>query len=127
MKNHSLIISLLIFLLLFNLSFNQSFSFGIELHSFEERCLTEYYKSQTVIIFELSSSNPIISLEVKSPDGTTLYHNINTTSLFSLTTQSNGFYSVCAKNNGKYSSDINLLIKSGISAHDFSSVAKVKI
>ena len=98
----------------------------MELLPFQERCLSEYYKAQTVIIFELDSESPEMQLEVRSPDGRILYHNINTTSLYSLTTQSNGFYEVCAKNMGKYNNDVSLLIKSGISANDYSSVAKSK-
>jgi hypothetical protein len=72
----------------------------MELDSYQERCLSEYYKSQTVIIFGLSSASQEMLLEVKSPDGKILFHHINATSLFSLTTKHNGFYSVCAKNRG---------------------------
>jgi len=126
MNNHSLIISLLTFFLLINFSLNQFTSFGMELDSFQERCLSEYYKSQTVIIFELRSASPEMLFEIKSPDGRILFHQINSTSLFSLTTQSNGFYAVCAKNMGKFSGEVNLIIKSGVSANDFSSVAKSK-
>ena len=126
MNNHSLIISLLTFFLLINFSLNQFTSFGMELDSFQERCLSEYYKSQTVIIFELRSTSPEMLFEIKSPDGRILFHQINSTSLFSLTTQSNGFYAVCAKNMGKFSGEVNLIIKSGVSANDFSSVAKSK-
>ena len=126
MNNHSLIISLLTFFILINFSLNQFTSFGMELDSFQERCLSEYYKSQTVIIFELRSASPEMLFEIKSPDGRILFHQINSTSLFSLTTQSNGFYAVCAKNMGKFSGEVNLIIKSGVSANDFSSVAKSK-
>ena len=126
MKNQSLAISLLIFFILFNVILDQYSSFGIDLESFQERCLSEYYKSQTVVIYELYSDSPEMELEVKSPDGGILYHNINTSSLFSLTTQSNGFYEVCAKNMGKYKNEVTLLIKSGVSANDYSSVAKSK-
>ena len=126
MNNHSLIISLLTFFLLINFSLNQFTSFGMELDSFQESCLSEYYKSQTVIIFELRSASPEMLFEIKSPDGRILFHQINSTSLFSLTTQSNGFYAVCAKNMGKFSGEVNLIIKSGVSANDFSSVAKSK-
>ena len=126
MKNQSLAISLLIFFILFNVILDQYSSFGIDLESFQERCLSEYYKSQTVVIYELYSDSPEMELEVKSPDGGILYHNINTSSLFSLTTQSNGFYEVCAKNMGKYKNEVTFLIKSGVSANDYSSVAKSK-
>jgi len=126
MKNQSIIISLLLFFILINDILGQYSSFGMDLESFQERCLSEYYKAQTVIIFELLSDSPEMQLEVKSPDGGVLYHNVNATLLYSLTTQSNGFYEVCAKNMGKYKNEITLLIKSGVSANDYSSVAKSK-
>ena len=119
------ILFIIIFLLV-KLSISQYNSFGMELDSYQERCLSEYYKSQTVIIFELNSATQEMLLEVKSPDGKILFHHINATSLFSLTTKYNGFYSVCAKNMGKYIGEVKLSIKSGISANDFSSVAKSK-
>ena len=126
MKTQLSIISILLFLFSINITLTQYSSFGMELDSFQERCLSEYYKAQTVIIFELDSNFPEMLLEVKAPDGRILYHHTNSTSLFSLTTKSNGFYSVCAKNVGKFKGEIKLTIKSGISANDYSSVAKSK-
>jgi hypothetical protein len=126
MKNQSLIISILTFILLINFSINQYSSFGMELDAFQERCLSEYYKSQTVIIIETYSATQDMQLEVKAPDGRILFHNVNNTSLFSLNTAANGFYSICTKNLGRFSGEINLSIKSGVSANDFSSVAKSK-
>ena len=126
MKNLSLLISILTFILLINFSLNQYSSFGMDLDAFQERCLSEYYKSQTVIIIETYSATQDMQLEVKSPDGKILFHNVNNTSLFSLNTAVNGFYSICTKNLGRFSGEINLSIKSGVSANDFSSVAKSK-
>ena len=126
MENQSLIISLFILFILINTILGQYSTFGMDLESFQERCLSEYYKSQTVIIYELYSESPEMQLSVKSPDGAIIYHNINTTSLFSFTTQSHGFFEVCAKNMGKYKNEVTLLIKSGVSANDYSSVAKSK-
>ena len=116
----------LFFLILFHFSSSQYSSFGMELDSNQERCLSEYYKSQTVIIFELNSQIKEMQLEVRSPDGKIYYRHTNTTSLYSLTTKNNGFYSVCAKNNGNIKGEIKLTIKSGVNANDFSSVAKSK-
>ena len=124
--HNQLIIILLIAFILLKLSLSQYNSFSMELDSFQERCLSEYYKSQTVIIYELESRSSEMLLEVKSPDGRIVYHHINNTSLFSLTTKSNGFYSVCTKNMGRFSGEVQLTIKSGISANDFSSVVKSK-
>ena len=126
MENQSLALSLLLFYILINVILGQYSSFGFDLESFQERCLSEYYKSQTVIIYELYSESPEMELKLKSPDGGIIFHNISSSSLFSLTTQSNGFYEVCAKNRGKYKNEVTLLIKSGVSANDYSSVAKSK-
>ena len=125
MYNQSIIILITTFLLL-KISLCQYNSFSMELDSFQEICLSEYYKAQTVVIYELESRSPEMLLEVKSPDGRIVFHHINNTSLFSLTTKSNGFYSVCTKNLGRFSGEVQLTIKSGISAKDFSSVAKSK-
>ena len=105
---------------------NQFSSFIMELDSFQERCLSEYYKSDTVVIIELKSPSPEILLEVRGPDGKILYHHLNTTSIFSLPVKINGFYSICSKNMGKYSGEITLTIKSGVGANDLSSLAKSK-
>ena len=98
----------------------------MDLDVYQERCLTEYYTSQTVVIYELNSTSIETILEVRAPDGKILYHHIDSNSLFSLTTKNNGFYSVCAKNMDKYKNEVKLSIKSGISANDYSSVAKSK-
>ena len=98
----------------------------MELKPFEEICLREYYKSKTVIIFELNSEDPNMLLEIKSPNGAILFHQENRTSLFPLTTEINGFFSVCTKNMANQNGEVKLTIKSGISANDFSSVAKSK-
>ena len=126
MKNKKIIFFISIILTLFNFSYSQNSTFGMILKPFEEICLSEYYKSQTVIIFELNSESPNILLEVKSPKGTILFHQKNTTSLFPLTTEINGFFSVCTKNMANMDGEVKLTIKSGISANDFSSVAKSK-
>ena len=126
MKKTISIFTLLLILLSINLTLTQYTSFGMELDSFQERCLSDYYKAQTVIVYELNSNHPEMVLEVKSPDGKILFHFINATSLFSVTTNSNGFYQVCAKNIGKFKGEITLTIKTGVSANDYSSVAKSK-
>ena len=122
MKNTLIII---LFLLL-KISLSNYHSFMTELAPGGERCLSEYYKSQTVVIVELHSNSPGLQLEVKSPDGRILYHHNNFTSLCSITTKSNGFYSICAKNFARIMGEIELSIKSGVNANDLSSVAKSK-
>ena len=124
MKNQNLLIIILFLLVKFSLE--QYNTFGMDLDVYQERCLTEYYTSQTVVIYELNSTSIETILEVRAPDGKILYHHIDSNSLFSLTTKNNGFYSVCAKNMDKYKNEVKLSIKSGISANDYSSVAKSK-
>ena len=51
---------------------------------------------------------------------------MNTTSIFSYTTKHNGFANFCIENRGKIVSEVNIKIRSGISANDYSSVAKSK-
>ena len=126
MKNHISIITLLLFLLSINFTLTQLTSLGMELDAFQERCLSDYYKAQTVIVYELSSNSPEMQLEIKTDDNFVLFHNVNTTSLFSLTTNTNGFYVVCTKNIGKFKEEVILTIKTGVSANDYSSVAKSK-
>ena len=126
MKNNSKILSILIIILLINSSITKNTSFGIELNSYQERCLTEYYQKQTVVVFELNSDNPKMELTVKLPEGYVIYNNMNKTSLFSMTTPSHGLYSVCLKNFGKEKCESKITIKSGINANDFSSVVKSK-
>ena len=126
MKNNSKIFPIIILVLLINLSTNKNTTFGLELFSYNERCLTEYFLKQTVVVFELNSDNPRMELTVKLPEGNVIYNKMNNTSLFSITTPSNGLYSVCIKNFGKEKCESTLTIKSGINANDFSSVAKSK-
>ena len=126
MKNQSLKLIIISFSSLIHFCFCQFSSFGMELEPYNERCLSEYYRIQTVLIFELNSESPEMQLIVKSPDGKIIFQQINSTSLFSLTTQNNGFYEVCAKNMGKYKGDVILIVRSGIGANDYSSVAKSK-
>ena len=49
-------------------------TFNFELDSNEQRCLNEYYKIQTVIIYEVTSESKDILSEVKSRSGHILIH-----------------------------------------------------
>ena len=126
MKNYSLIFFIIFFCVLLTISNCQYSSFIIDIDSNQRRCLNEYYKIKTVIIIEVSSESKEILTEVKASDGRILYHNINSTNVFSFTTQYNGFVSFCIQNMGRISTEINVVIKSGIGANDYSSVAKSK-
>ena len=98
----------------------------MDLDAYQERCLNEYYKIKTVIILEVTSKSNNILTQVKSPNGRIIHYNTNTTTIFSFTSQYNGYYNFCMKNNGKIKAEVNFLVKSGIGANDYSSVAKSK-
>ena len=126
MKNSTFILFIIFFFLLLTLTKSQYSSYLMDLDSYEQRCLNEYYKTQTVIIYEVKSESKNILSEVKSPNGHILYHYVNSTNVFSFTTQFNGFYNFCVQNLGKTNAEIVFVVKSGISANDLSSVAKSK-
>ena len=120
------LITNIFFLFIIHISKCQYSSFGIDLDAYQERCINEYYKIQTVIIFQVSFKSKDILTQVKEPNGNIIYENTNLTSVFPFTTKYNGYYNFCMKNNGKGNVDIDIIIKSGINANDYSSVAKSK-
>ena len=120
------LITNIFFLFIIHISKCQYSSFGIDLDAYQERCINEYYKIQTVIIFQVSCKSKDILTQVKEPNGNIIYENTNLTSVFPFTTKYNGYYYFCMKNNGKGYVDIDIIIKSGINANDYSSVAKSK-
>ena len=61
-------------------------TFNFELDSKEQLCLNEYYKIQTVIIYEVTSESKDILSEVKSQSGHILIHYKNSKNIFSFTT-----------------------------------------
>ena len=125
MKNPFSILFTFLFLII-KISKCQYSSFGMDLDAYQERCLNEYYKVQTVIIFEVNCEIKDILTQIRSPNGRIIYYNTNNTSTFSFTTQNDGYYNFCMKNLGDTNTEINLIIKSGIGANDYSSVAKSK-
>ena len=127
MKTSSIIFITFIFLIyLIKPSKCQYSAFGMDLDAYQERCLNEYYKIKTVIILEVTSKSNNILTQVKSPNGRIIHYNTNTTTVFSFTSQYNGYYNFCIKNNGNSNEEINIVIKSGIGANDYSSIAKSK-
>ena len=61
-------------------------TFNFELDSKEQLCLNEYYKIQTVIIYEVTSESKDILSEVKFQSGHILIHYKNSKNIFSFTT-----------------------------------------
>ena len=126
MKKNSSLIFIIFFSFLISLFHSQYSSFIIDLEPSQTRCLNEYYQIKTVVILEVTSESNQILTEIKAPNGYIIFHNMNTTSIFSYTTKHNGFANFCIENRGKIVSEVNIKIRSGISANDYSSVAKRK-
>ena len=122
----SLIILYTFLFLLIKKSQSQYSSFGMDIDSYQDRCITEYYKSQTVIIFEASTESKDILTKISSPNRRIIFYNKNSTNIFSFTTEQNGYYSFCISNLGYDIIEVYITIKSGVSANDYSSVAKSK-
>ena len=79
-----------------------------------------------MVILEVTSESNQVLTEIKAPNGHIIYHNTNATSIFSYSTQHNGFANFCVENKGTINTEVNIKIRSGISANDYSSVAKSK-
>ena len=126
MKKKSSLIFIIFFSFLISLINSQYSSFIIDLDPSQIRCLNEYYTIKTVVILEVTSESNQVLTEIKAPNGHIIYHNTNATSIFSYSTQHNGFANFCVENKGKMNTEVNIKIRSGISANDYSSVAKSK-
>ena len=120
------ILLIIFFLFIIKPSECQYSQFGLELDAYQERCLNEYFKVNTVIILEVRSETKDILTHIRSPNGRIIFYNTNSTSIFSFTSQYNGYYNFCMKNNGNSNTEINFVVKSGIGANDYSSIAKSK-
>ena len=122
----SLIILYTFIFFLFKKSQGQYSSLGIDIDFYQERCITEYYKSQTVIIFESNSESKEINTKISAPNHRIIYYNKNSTNIFSFITELSGYYDFCFNNLENKINEVYITIKSGVSANDYSSVAKSK-
>ena len=121
-----IIISLFIIIISIFTCSCQFSTFSMDLYSYQERCLHEYYQSSTVIIYNLYGRSKNMEMKIKSPDQRVLFNSRNDSLVFSVTTPTSGYYTVCAKSYQKEPFEVFLTIRSGVGARDFSSVAKTK-
>ena len=113
----------IIFLILILKIVSQQTSFEITLLEKEEKCFEEYYKTGTVIIMSIYSENPI-GLTIYMPSKQLLYGNITENHQFSFISEENDYYEFCMFNENENSVNLTFIIKCGIAAKDFSSLAK---
>ena len=115
----------IIFLILILKIISQQTSFEITLLEKEEKCFEEYYKTGTVIIMSIYSESPI-ELTIYMPSKQLLYGNITENHQFSFISEENDYYEFCMFNENENSVNFTFIIKCGIAAKDFSSLAKTR-
>ena len=115
----------IIFLILILKIISQQTSFEITLIEKKEKCFKEYYKTGTVIIMSIYSENPI-GLTIYMPSKQLLYGNITENHQFSFISEENDYYEFCMFNENENSVNFTFIIKCGIAAKDFSSLAKTR-
>ena len=116
----------IIFIFLLYFCYCQTTILGIDLAGYQQRCLKEYYQTSTVIIFSMFCSSHSIQMKISDPNDKVLFLKTNNTLEYSTTTDNNGYYTVCIKSLIREKINAELTIKSGVSARDYSSVAKTK-
>ena len=121
-----IITSLIIILITIFACSCQLSSFSMELNSYQERCLHEYYQSSTVIIYNLYARSKNVEMKIKSPEQKILFQSRNDSLVYSITTPTSGYYTVCTKSYQMEPVEVFVTVRSGVSARDFSSVAKTK-
>ena len=104
----------------------QTTALGIDLSGYQQRCLKEYYQTSTVIIFYLFSHSKNIQMRITDPNEKLLFLRSNSSLEYSTTTEVSGYYTVCLKSLIREKIIVELTIKSGVSARDYSSVVKTK-
>lgn len=98
-----------------------------ELQPSEHICLSEYFPENTVVISALNIGNENIKYEIKDPKKVIIFSDQNKIVYkYPFTTAESGYYEMCSYNIGKNSTFIYFDLKSGVSAKDYSSVAKTK-
>ena len=118
----------LLFISLYTYINTQQSSLNFELHKGQSNCLYEYFPENTMVILDIVSTS-IMYVELKDPtlsiiyatddDGTKLCKH-------AFTSTSTGYFEICIENRKNETSTIYFDLKYGVSARDYSSVAKAK-
>ena len=118
-------ITLILLSSLYILSNGQQVSLELSIESKEEQCLSEYYKSETVNVVSIYGDMEI-QMDIYNPDGESLYSNITEMHQFSFISENDGYYEFCLTNQNDGNITSTIIIKTGIAAKDFSSLAKTR-
>ena len=115
-----------IFALCFAMMMTQQNSFRFNLGKNEEECLFDYFPDKTLVIYEVYTSNVTIGVVLKNPEQKVLESQETTFFKYPFTTYSGGYYEICITNGGNFTTPVHFTLKYGVSAKDYSSVARTK-
>jgi hypothetical protein len=97
-----------------------------ELLKGQTTCMSEYFPENTMVILDISTEAPEVSFEVKRPDTNMVAAAKNKPLKKAFTASETGYYEICMYNFGAQTANIIFDMKYGVSARDYSSVAKAK-
>lgn len=115
----------IIVLLIISLHKSSHLNFNLEPN--EKICLDEHFSDKTLIIFEIHS-NSTVNLRIRNPNQDIIYNQEDQNKhKHSITTSKGGYFETCIQNKNKNdSANINFILKHGVAAKDYSTIAKAK-
>lgn len=117
----------LLFFCLFVYTNTQQSSLNFELHKGQSNCLLEYFPVNTMVILDVVSTHEMY-VELKDPSSNMIYTTDDNTKIckHAFTSTSTGYFEMCIENRNNETSNIYFDLKYGVSARDYSSIAKAK-
>lgn len=112
--------------ILFSFVNTQQNSFRFSLNPKEEECLFDYFADKTLVIYEVFTNETNIKVKLMSPEQKQITNETTTFFKYPFTTYSGGYYQICIQNVGDKDTFINFILKYGVAAKDYSSVARTK-
>ena len=104
---------------------SQQTSLEISLESKEDLCLSEYYKEGIANVISIYSDSDC-QMDIYEPDGDSLYTNSSQIHQFSFISEKDGYYDFCIVNDNDFNISYTFILKTGIAARDYSSLAKTR-
>ena len=103
----------------------QQTSLEISLESKEDLCLSEYYKEGIANVISIYSDSDC-QMDIYEPEGDSLYTNSSQIHQFSFISEKDGYYDFCILNENDFNISYTFILKTGIAARDYSSLAKTR-
>ena len=104
---------------------SQQTSLEISLESKEDLCLSEYYKEGIANVISIYSDSDC-QMDIYEPEGDSLYTNSSQIHQFSFISEKDGYYDFCIVNDNDFNISYTFILKTGIAARDYSSLAKTR-